>query len=85
MEHLLPILHRLGKWTGVKVPRIILDALYLLQGYFKNEVSEQQLADFSESYWTYVSENLSDDKDELDNFDEDDDELDEFDFDEGDG
>lgn len=72
------------KWTGVKVPRIILDALYLLQGYFKNEVSEQQLADFSESYWTYVSENLSDDKDELDNFDKDDDELDEFDFDEGD-
>lgn len=71
------------KWTGVKVPKIILDALYLLQGYFREEVSEEQLADFSESYWTYVSENLSDDKEEDDEFDiedEEDDELDEFDM-----
>lgn len=78
------------KWTGVKVPKVILDALYLLQGYFRGEVSEEQLGDFMEHYWAYVSENLSNDEakfDELDIDDEDDefdmedeDELEEFDI-----
>ncbi len=66
------------KWTGVQIPKIILDALYLLQGYFKKKVSEEQLANFIEYYWAYVSENLSDNEDELDIDAED--ELDEFDI-----
>jgi len=82
------------KWTGVKVPKVILDALYLLQGYFRGEVSEEQLGDFIEHYWAYVSENLSNDEakfDELDIDDEDDefdmedeDELEEFDIEDDD-
>lgn len=67
------------KWTSVKVPQIILDALSLLQGYFQKEVSEEQLTDFIEIYWAYVSKNLSDNEDDLD-IDDEDEELDEFDI-----
>lgn len=83
------------QWINVKIPIAILDALHVLQGYFAQEVSEEEFADFSETYWKYVSANLSEenefDIDEEDEFDIDEedeldiDEEDEFDIGEEDG